>query len=82
MSKQTVLTKKRRGPVPTGKGTLVGVRLQPDDLSTLDDYIREQRDALSRPEAVRQLLRIALHERWKWQADKQVDDMANRRRRR
>jgi len=43
------------------------VRLQPDDLSTLDDYIREQRDTLTRPEAIRQLLRIALKERWKWQ---------------
>jgi hypothetical protein len=67
MAKQTVLAKKKRGPAPTGKGVQVVVRLQPDDLSTLDDYIREQEDVLSRPEAVRRLLRIALRERWKWQ---------------
>jgi metal-responsive CopG/Arc/MetJ family transcriptional regulator len=58
------------------------VRLQPDDLATLDDYIREQRDALTRPEAIRQLLRIALDERWKWQANAMVDSLANRRKRR
>jgi hypothetical protein len=67
MAKKTMLAKKKRGPAPTGKGVQVVVRLQPDDLSTLDDYIREQEDVLSRPEAVRRLLRIALRERWKWQ---------------
>jgi len=39
MGKQaSVLTKKRRGPPPTGKGQMVGVRLQPDLMKLLDDY--------------------------------------------
>lgn len=49
----TVLTQKRRGPVPTGKGTLVGVRLQPELLAALDRFIAENPDAPSRPEALR-----------------------------
>jgi hypothetical protein len=39
MVRQTVITKKRRGPAPTGKGTLVGVRLQPAQLEALDAWI-------------------------------------------
>ena len=54
MSKSTtVLTPKRRGPAPTGKGTLIGVRLQPDLLSALDRFIAEEHPDTSRPEALR-----------------------------
>ena len=60
MKRQTVITKKRRGPAPTGKGTLVGVRLQPDDLSELDDWISEQDEAFTRPEAIRRLVELGL----------------------
>jgi hypothetical protein len=60
MKRQTVITKKRRGPVPTGKGTLVGVRLQPDDLSELDDWISEQDESFTRPEAIRRLVELGL----------------------
>ena len=60
MAKQTVITQKRRGPAPTGKGTLVGVRLQPDDLGKLDAYISKQPDEPSRPEAIRRVLDAAL----------------------
>jgi hypothetical protein len=49
-------SKKRRGPLPTGKGTLVGVRLQPADLNALDRWIRRHGKDLTRPEAIRQLL--------------------------
>src|SRR5680860_1826721 len=49
----TLITKKRRGPKPTGKGTLIGVRLQPDLLGTLDAYIKSERSGASRPEAIR-----------------------------
>lgn len=52
-SKETVLTGKRRGPKPTGKGTLVGVRLQPDLLEALDRFIAEEKPDTSRPEALR-----------------------------
>lgn len=58
MSRQeTLLTKKRRGPEPTGVGTLVGVRLQPDDLELLDLWIAANDDTVTRPEAMRRILR-------------------------
>ena len=50
----------RRGPLPTGKGTLVGVRLQPGDLKALDRWIRENANHPTRPEAIRQLVSTAL----------------------
>lgn len=63
MGRQTVLTKKR-GPAPTGKGELVGVRLQPDLLQALDAYVASQDpDSPSRPDAVRAALRDWLTER-------------------
>jgi metal-responsive CopG/Arc/MetJ family transcriptional regulator len=60
MSRQTVITQKRRGPAPTGKGTLVGVRIQPDQLKALDAWITKQREHRSRPEAIREILERAL----------------------
>jgi hypothetical protein len=56
MKRQTVITKKRRGPAPTGKGTLVGVRLQPDRLSAIDKWIAKQDAPMTRPEAIRAML--------------------------
>jgi metal-responsive CopG/Arc/MetJ family transcriptional regulator len=57
---ETVITKKR-GPKPTGKGELIGVRLLPDLLKPLDKWIDEQPEPKpSRPEAIRRLLRKAL----------------------
>ena len=45
----------------TGKGTLIGVRLLDDPLSTLDAWIAKQKEtALSRPEAIRRLVEIGL----------------------
>jgi hypothetical protein len=58
MKRQTVITQKKRGPPATGKGTLIGVRLQPDDLSALDAWI--SKEPCTRPEAIRTLLRQAL----------------------
>jgi hypothetical protein len=60
MKRQTVITKKKRGPPATGIGTLVGVRLQPDDLAAVDAWRAEQDDAPTRPEAVRKLIRKSL----------------------
>ncbi|MCA1378874.1 MULTISPECIES: ribbon-helix-helix domain-containing protein [unclassified Bradyrhizobium] len=60
MKRQFVITRKKRGPPATGKGTLVGVRLQPDDLSAVDSWIAEQDEAATRPEAIRTLMRLAL----------------------
>ena len=59
MKRQTVITKKRRGPLPTGKGTLVGVRLQPDLLKALDGWAKLH-DISSRPEAIRRLIQDSL----------------------
>ena len=47
-----VYTKKTRAYAP---GTMVGVRLQPDQLAAVDAWIEHQPDKLSRPEAIRQL---------------------------
>jgi DNA-binding XRE family transcriptional regulator len=50
-----MLSRKKRGPAPTGKGTLIGVRLQPPTLARLDDWVAMQEDRPSRPEAIRRL---------------------------
>jgi hypothetical protein len=55
-SQDTVITRKRRGPAPTGKGVLIGVRLQPDQLAALDAWIDRRDPKPSRPEAIRILL--------------------------
>jgi hypothetical protein len=61
MKRQTVITKKRRGPAPTGKGTLIGVRLQPAHLKALDAWIATQTTPLTRPEAIRAMMETILH---------------------
>jgi hypothetical protein len=55
-----VITKKRRGPPQTGKGTLIGVRLQPRQLKALDAWVAKQKPPITRPEAIRALLTEAL----------------------
>lgn len=55
---ETVTSRKRRGPKPTGKGLPLTVRLLPDLLTQLDRWIENHPDPqLSRPEAIRTLLR-------------------------
>jgi Ribbon-helix-helix protein, copG family len=49
-----------RGPPASGKGTLIGVRLQPMDLALLDDWAAAQEDKPSRPEAMRRLIQMQL----------------------
>lgn len=60
MAKQTVISKKKRGPPPTGKGTPVVTRLQPDQLAALDAWIAKQREPVTRPEAIRRLVELGL----------------------
>src|ERR1700721_3518176 len=60
MKRKTGITKKRRGPAPTGKGTLVGVRLQPDRLAAVDAWIAKQNATRTRPEAIRAMLDAVL----------------------
>lgn len=60
---QTSIARKRRGPLPTGQGTQVQVRMLPDLLGALDRWIEAQPDPKpSRPEAARRLIRKALEE--------------------
>ena len=50
-------TKTNRAPKT---GTMVGVRMQDDELTALDMWITKQDDRPSRPEAIRRLLSAAL----------------------
>jgi hypothetical protein len=69
MRRQTVITrKKKRGPAPTGKGELVGVRLHQPLLGGIDDWRGRQDGNLSRPEAIRSLVEIALGVIYRWEA--------------
>jgi hypothetical protein len=60
MPTQPPKPRKKPGPPATGKGTLVGVRLQPPELSRLDAWAAAHEDKPSRPEALRRLATIGL----------------------
>jgi hypothetical protein len=60
MPRQSVISRKKRGPPPTGKGVPILVRIQPPLLRTLDDWIGNQDISLTRPQAIRHLIEIAL----------------------
>ena len=57
---ETLLPRKRRGPAPTGKGHPVVARMQPDLLAALDTFRSASEGNMTRPEAVRTLVRNAL----------------------
>jgi len=60
-SQEAVPTRKRRAPKPKGETVAVGVRLQPPDLADLDSWIAQQPEPRPpRPEAIRQLIGMAL----------------------
>ncbi|MEO6151665.1 MAG: hypothetical protein ABIT09_07775 [Croceibacterium sp.] len=54
------VTKKRGRPVTTGKGIPVTVRLQSADLAALDLWIAHNARGESRPEGLRQILRLVV----------------------
>jgi len=60
MPRQSVISRKKRGPPPTGKGVPVLVRLQPELLASLEEWIANQEISFTRPEAIRRLLKVAL----------------------
>jgi hypothetical protein len=60
MKRQSLVPKKRRGPAPTGKGIQIQVRIQRDKLAQLDRWIADQKDQLSRPEAIRRIVERTL----------------------
>lgn len=45
-----------RGRPPTGQGTPVQVRLQPDMLNAVDGWIEKQPGPMTRPQAIRLLV--------------------------
>jgi hypothetical protein len=51
---------KKRRPPPTGKGMLIGLRLQPGPLARVDRWAASQKDDPSRPEAIRRLVELGL----------------------
>lgn len=51
---------KKRGRPATGKGQMLGVRLQPELLSALDAWIGQRAVKISRPEAIRTIIADAL----------------------
>lgn len=55
----TVRKKKRAAPA-TGKGTPIGLRLEPATLARVDRWAASQQDDPSRPEAIRRLVELAL----------------------
>jgi hypothetical protein len=60
VKQETVIPQKRRGPAPTGKGTPIVTRVQPEMLKKIDGYIARQKESISRPEAVRRLVELGL----------------------
>ena len=60
MEKQETVQPKKRGPKPTGKGTPIQVRLQPDALDRIDAWRADQEGTPTRPEAIRRLVEIGL----------------------
>jgi hypothetical protein len=45
---------KKLGPKPAGTGTLIGVRLQPDELAKVDRIAASE--GITRPEAIRRMI--------------------------
>jgi hypothetical protein len=60
MGRQSVISRKKRGPPPTGKGVPILVRIRPPLLRTLDEWIGNQEVSITRPQAIRRLIEIAL----------------------
>jgi len=59
MARRSVtLRKKKRGPPPTAKGTLIGLRLEPATLARVDRWAMSQQDHPSRDEAIRRLVEL------------------------
>ena len=48
------------GKGPVGKGTLIGVRVQPSLLARIDEWAERQDGELSRPDAMRRLIERGL----------------------
>jgi hypothetical protein len=56
-----VIRKKKRGRPATGQAPISALRLPPALSSAIDEWARQQSGKLSRSEAIRRLLELALH---------------------
>jgi Arc/MetJ-type ribon-helix-helix transcriptional regulator len=62
-------TKRKPGrPKTTGPGLGINVRIHPEQLQHLDEWITKQREKRSRPEAIREILDRALKHDRRWRA--------------
>jgi hypothetical protein len=60
MAKTTVVTKKKRGPAPTGHGLQIGERWHPPEVKAIDAWIEAQGGNLTRGHAIRRLVALGL----------------------
>jgi len=60
MTEQEKKLAKKLGRPATGRGRTIGVRLHDVDLAALDAWIKAQPTPVSRPEAIRAMMRAAL----------------------
>lgn len=59
MAKRIVVTRKKRGPPPTGKGIQIGERWHPPELAAIDKWIAAN-GKMTRGQAVRRLVELGL----------------------
>jgi hypothetical protein len=60
VKKKTPISKKRRGPAPTGVGRPQLVRIHDKQLAEIDAWAGDQQGKISRPEAIRRLVELGL----------------------
>jgi hypothetical protein len=60
MAKTTMVTKKKRGPPPTGQGLQIGERWHPPELAAIDRWIASSGEQMTRGQAIRRLVELAL----------------------
>jgi hypothetical protein len=60
MARRSVMPQKKVKRGAPGKGTLINLRLAPGPLARVDQWAASQKDAPSRPEAVRRLVELGL----------------------
>jgi hypothetical protein len=60
MAKTTVVTKKKRGPPPTGIGIQIGERWHPPELAAIDKWIALSGERMTRGQAIRRLVELGL----------------------
>ena len=59
MAKTTVVTKKKRGPRPTGQGIQIGERWHPPEIAAIDKWIASN-GTMTRGQAIRRLVELGL----------------------